>query len=133
MVSPSTTDDCGCDSVSPSSYLMSVPAAVALAVAQVAPIARVETVDLLDAPGRMAARTVTAPEAMPYFDNSAMDGFALRCADLVGHDGLPIAGTVSTGDAPRTLAAGTALRSRSASLPYSSVCSMQMVTGKSTS
>ncbi|MEE7547502.1 molybdopterin molybdenumtransferase MoeA, partial [Xanthomonas sp. Kuri4-1] len=32
--------------------------------------------------GRIAAEDVVAPIALPAFDNSAMDGFAVRCADL---------------------------------------------------
>ncbi len=34
--------------------------------------------------GRILARDVAAPMALPPFDNSAMDGFALRHADLAG-------------------------------------------------
>ncbi|WVX51128.1 hypothetical protein ROLI_042290 [Roseobacter fucihabitans] len=47
---------------------------------------------------------------MPFFDNAALDSFALRCADLEGGGCLPIAGTVAAGDGPRALPVGTALR-----------------------
>lgn len=41
-----------------------------------------ETVPLLAALGRTAAREVRARESVPAFDNSAMDGFAVRGAEL---------------------------------------------------
>jgi molybdopterin molybdotransferase len=40
-----------------------------------------ERVDLRDALGRVLAEEVHAPEDVPGFDNSAMDGFAVRAAD----------------------------------------------------
>jgi molybdopterin molybdotransferase len=42
----------------------------------------IETVPLAEAHGRVLAEDVRAPHALPPFDNSAMDGFALRGADL---------------------------------------------------
>lgn len=41
-----------------------------------------ETVSLVDARGRILASDVRAPHPLPPFANSAMDGFALRGADL---------------------------------------------------
>ncbi len=41
-------------------------------------------VGLADALGTVLARSVQAQEAVPSFDNSAMDGFAVRCADTRG-------------------------------------------------
>jgi molybdopterin molybdotransferase len=43
--------------------------------------AGVERVMLLDAVGRILAEEFTAPSDMPRWDNSAMDGFAVRSAD----------------------------------------------------
>jgi molybdopterin molybdotransferase len=40
-----------------------------------------EMVPLMDALGRVAARDIAAPWDMPLFDNSAMDGYAVRAAD----------------------------------------------------
>ncbi|HBG05535.1 MAG: molybdopterin molybdenumtransferase MoeA [Geobacteraceae bacterium GWC2_58_44] len=40
-----------------------------------------ETVSLMDSLGRVASRDIAAPWDMPLFDNSAMDGFAVRAAD----------------------------------------------------
>ncbi|HKU78599.1 MAG TPA: molybdopterin molybdenumtransferase MoeA, partial [Rhodanobacteraceae bacterium] len=42
----------------------------------------IETVPLADALGCVLAEDVRAPHPLPPFDNSAMDGFALRGADL---------------------------------------------------
>jgi len=42
----------------------------------------VETVRLADAQGRVLAEDIRAPHPLPPFANSAMDGFALRAADL---------------------------------------------------
>ncbi len=43
-----------------------------------------EQVPLLEALGRACAGEVVSPEAVPGFDNSAMDGFAVRGEDLAG-------------------------------------------------
>ncbi|MEG5045672.1 molybdenum cofactor synthesis domain-containing protein [Microcoleus sp. B4-C1] len=42
----------------------------------------VETVDLLAASGRILAAAVTGSLDFPYWDNSAMDGYAVRFADV---------------------------------------------------
>lgn len=90
--------------------MMPLEAAIAIALDSVAPIGAVETVNLAEALGRFCAKAVVAPAAMPFFDNSAMDGFALRLADLAGGDRLPISATAAAGSAPSELAPGTAAR-----------------------
>ena len=40
-----------------------------------------EQVDLMESVGRVLAQTVRAPHDLPPFDNSAMDGYALRAED----------------------------------------------------
>ena len=89
--------------------LLPLDEAVALALAQVSPIAQAERIPLAEAVGRVAAKDILAPAAMPLFDNSAMDGFALRLSDLAGGDSLPLAGTVPAGAVPRDLPQGVAL------------------------
>ncbi|MCI1677042.1 MAG: molybdopterin molybdotransferase MoeA [Ewingella americana] len=56
-----------------------------------------ESVPLTAAAGRITAAPVRSPVFVPPFDNSAMDGYAVRCADL--HDGavLPVAGKAFAG------------------------------------
>ena len=68
-----------------------------------------EEVDLDLADGRILAETVVARRALPGFDNSAMDGFAVRAAELPAR--LPVVGSIAAGArevAP--LAPGTAVR-----------------------
>ena len=59
-----------------------------------------ERVSLFQAAGRILAEEVVAPRDMPGWDNSAMDGFALRCADLSQGGALPISGYIPAGGAP---------------------------------
>jgi len=47
------------------------------------PSARRETVSLEDANGRVLLEPVSSPIDLPAFDNSAMDGYALRAEDVV--------------------------------------------------
>lgn len=52
--------------------------------AGVRPIARVETIPLADAAGRVAAADVTSTMDVPPFARSAMDGYAVVAADTAG-------------------------------------------------
>jgi molybdopterin molybdotransferase len=47
------------------------------------PAPRSESVRLSDAAGRVLAQQVCSPVDLPVFDNSAMDGYAVRAADVV--------------------------------------------------
>src|SRR5258708_22057089 len=49
---------------------------------RVTPVAEIEEVNLAAALGRVVAADVVAAENLPPFDNSAVDGFAVRHADL---------------------------------------------------
>lgn len=66
-----------------------------------------------DAHGRVLASNVHAPAALPGFDNSQMDGYAVRSAELAtARPGatvrLVVGRTSAAGDAPFALAPGTA-------------------------
>ncbi|MEC5341008.1 molybdopterin molybdotransferase MoeA [Brenneria populi] len=54
--------------------------------------AETETVSLNDAAGRITAGAITSPINVPPFANAAMDGYAVRCADLSAAAPLPLAG-----------------------------------------
>jgi molybdopterin molybdotransferase len=70
-----------------------------------------ETVALAQAIGRVVAEPVVARVDNPAFDNSSMDGYAVRLADFAtGVRRLPLSGEASCGDAPATLAPGTTMR-----------------------
>jgi molybdopterin molybdotransferase len=80
---------------------------------RVRPISDTETVALRDAAGRVLAADIVAPISLPPFDNSAVDGYAVRHADLHPQQDtrLPVAGRLTAGQrAPGVLANGTALR-----------------------
>ena len=71
--------------------------ALVLAACHPLPVAEVP---LADARGLVLAAEVRAPDAVPPFDNTAMDGFAVRAADTVGaSDAEPVRLTV-TGTQP---------------------------------
>jgi len=82
--------------------LQSVDEYLAEISAAIAPLAPRE-LSLADAEGAVAAAGITAGHALPPFDNSAMDGFAVVAADLTGASAkrpvtLPVAGEVPAGD-----------------------------------
>ena len=59
-----------------------------------------ERVSLFQASGRILAEDIAAPWDMPRWDNSAMDGFALRHADVSGGGSLSVSGYIPAGGAP---------------------------------
>ena len=66
---------------------------------------RTEEVPLDKADGRVAAAVVRAPGALPRFDNSAMDGYAVSASCTAAASrrkplSLPVAGMLAAGDAP---------------------------------
>jgi molybdopterin molybdotransferase len=75
-----------------------------------------EAVPLLSVLGRVLAEPIIAPLALPPFDNSAMDGFAVRAADLASASAtaplrLPVAMERAAGSGRmEALAPGTACR-----------------------
>ncbi len=80
---------------------------------RVTPVAEIESAPLAEARGRVVARDVTAPIALPNFDNSAVDGYAVRHADLRkdGETRLPVVDRITAGrSAIQALAAGQAVR-----------------------
>jgi len=74
------------------------------------PVLEAEPVPLLEAAGRVLSEDVTVGIEQPEFDHSAMDGYALRAADVRAGVSLPVSAEVPAGAAPQPLAAGTAVR-----------------------
>src|SRR5665647_358722 len=92
--------------------LLPVDEAVAMIAARVGAVTETETVGLSEADGRVLAEPLLAPLPLPLFTNSAVDGYALRSADLP-HDAaraFPIAGRVQAGAPGGSIAPGTAVR-----------------------
>ena len=74
-------------------------------------IADAETVSTFEARGRVLAAEVRATIAVPGADNSAMDGYALRCADVPAAGAvLPVSQRIAAGHVGRPLQGGTAAR-----------------------
>ena len=80
-----------------------------LAWAEQAPLDGQETVPLAQADGRVLAAPLLAGLDLPPWDNSAMDGYALRLADGQGEP-LPVSQRILAGSAPQPLKPGTCAR-----------------------
>ncbi|MFL5177116.1 MAG: gephyrin-like molybdotransferase Glp [Microvirga sp.] len=81
--------------------LMSVDEATTLIGERIAVAAGVEDVPLIEADGRVLAEDIAAPLDLPPFDNSAVDGYAVRFADLAeGQETvLAVVGRIAAGAA----------------------------------
>ncbi len=93
--------------------MMSVDEAVAIIAARVTAIEDTETVALEHADGRVLASGIKAALALPPFTNSAVDGYAVRGADLAGggEQTFPVSGRIQAGAlAGDTIATGVAVR-----------------------
>ena len=96
--------------------LLSVEAAQASVLAGVEPVAELESLAPEAALGRVLAAPVAATTSLPPWDNSAMDGYAIRAADVAGAaEGSPVrltvVGEVRAGAAPDArVLGGTAIR-----------------------
>jgi len=103
------TDDC----FAFSGPLMPVDEVERLIAERIVPVAETETVDLAHASGRVAAADVLAGVDLPPFDNSAVDGYAVRHADLQRgtETRLAVVDRVTAGHGTgRALGAGEAIR-----------------------
>src|SRR5690606_29550561 len=82
---------------------------------QAVPIDGIERIDTLDAGGRVLAEDIRSALAVPPMDNSQMDGYALRSADVQGaSDASParlrVAQRIAAGQVGVPLDPGTAAR-----------------------
>jgi len=93
--------------------LLPVADAERLIVERVVPVSGRETVTLREAAGRVLAEDIVATVNVPPFDNSAVDGYAVRAADLCSEREmrLTIVDRVAAGHAAaHALKAGEAIR-----------------------
>jgi molybdopterin molybdotransferase len=102
----------------PNGELLGVEAYQSAILAAITPLPPV-SLDLAGAEGCVLAEDVTAAVALPSFDNSSMDGFAVRAADTSPSSSsserspvtLPVTGEIAAGDVGAyELAPGTAIR-----------------------
>src|SRR3990167_3318950 len=84
-----------------------------------------ETISLSKALGRYLSQSLVAPIFLPPFDNSAMDGFAVRCGDI----------NVATSDRPISLKvvgmlkAGDDVEGMRRAMPLQQGCAVRIMTG----
>jgi molybdopterin molybdotransferase len=103
------TDDC----FAFSGPLMPLEEMERLIAERIAPVAETETVALAAAGGRVLAADLVAPVDLPPFDNSAVDGYAVRHADLDanGATTLQVAGRLQAGQrSTNAISKGEAIR-----------------------
>src|SRR5258708_25869580 len=95
--------------------MISADQALQIVLENVAPLG-VERIPILDALGRVVAENINSSRDIPGFDNSAMDGYAVRAADLAKASEaspvkLVVVETVGAGQMPtRRLSAGQSVR-----------------------
>ncbi|HEX2033739.1 MAG TPA: gephyrin-like molybdotransferase Glp [Chloroflexota bacterium] len=100
----------------PAPDMISADEAIVRVTAAFRPLEEHQRVPLLEALGRVLVEDIPADIDVPPFDNSAMDGYAVRAADVAGAGEsrpvtLQLAGEVAAGHvAPRPLEAGEAYR-----------------------
>ncbi len=78
----------GCGSACDSGALMPVDEAIRYLLDQAPLPPSVQRVALDEALGRVLAADIRSPMNLPPWDNSAMDGYALRAADLPAGGGI---------------------------------------------
>ncbi|WP_429250376.1 molybdopterin molybdotransferase MoeA [Paraburkholderia sp. GAS333] len=86
--------------------------ALATLLSAASPIAGTESIPTLQALNRVLSADVISPLDVPPMNTSAMDGYAIRTADLTqpGSTRLPVSQRIPAGHAPTPLAPGSAAR-----------------------
>jgi molybdopterin molybdotransferase len=102
-----------CDCGSIKEPLMPLDQALSRMLESITPISSVDSLRIAESLGRVLADDIASPIAIPPFDNSAMDGYALNAADLEHSDtltmvgksfaGAPFEGTAQAGDCIRIM------------------------------
>nr|WP_245253693.1 gephyrin-like molybdotransferase Glp [Paraburkholderia sp. LEh10] len=95
----------------PRAPMLSTADALATLLGAAVQIGGTETLSTLDATNRVLAADVVSPVDVPPMNTSAMDGYAVRVAELSqGDRRLAISQRIPAGHAPQPLAEGTAAR-----------------------
>jgi molybdopterin molybdotransferase len=90
--------------------MLSLEQALERLLAGTTPLAETEPVSTFDALGRVLAADVTSALDVPPHDNSSMDGYAVRAADVEPGRVLPVAQRIAAGQVGARLEPGTAAR-----------------------
>ena len=97
--------------MTPRAPLIPLDDALARLLAQALPLQGVDTVRTFDADGRVLAHDLVSAVQVPPLDNSAMDGYALRCADVPQRGTvLPVSQRIPAGHVGVPLQPGTVAR-----------------------
>lgn len=95
----------------PMTPLKPLDQAMAELLAHATPLEGADTVDTFGADGRVLRQGAVSPLQVPPQDNSAMDGYAVRCADVAQAGAmLPVAQRIAAGSVGTPLQPGTAAR-----------------------
>ena len=98
--------NCACDQPGLRSY----EAGLAQLIAAAQPVQDYQVLALEDALGKVLAEDVVSTIMVPPAANSAMDGYAMRAADIVANEYLPISQRINAGATPEPLQPGTIAR-----------------------
>jgi molybdopterin molybdotransferase len=90
--------------------LMPLDEALSTLLQQIKPLNGSELVATFDADGRVLAEDVVSTLQVPAFDNSSMDGYAVRCADLLPGAELSVTQRIPAGHLGQPLQAGQVAR-----------------------
>ncbi len=104
---------CGCDdNTNSTDTLIPIDEALKLLLSSAKTPQDTECVGLTDALGRVLAKNLSSTINVPGTDNSAMDGYAIRCEDLIDNQEirLPISQRICAGQMGSQLQPGTAAR-----------------------
>ncbi|MGP3591101.1 molybdopterin molybdotransferase MoeA [Vagococcus sp. WN89Y] len=77
--------------------LISLETALSQMLSRITPLTESERLPLVACFGRVVAEDIISPLNVPGFDNSAMDGYAVRMADVQSGNALPVAGKAFAG------------------------------------
>jgi molybdopterin molybdotransferase len=90
---------------------LAIGEAIDLMLSRVRPVVETEGVSIMDALGRVLAADLVSGINVPGYDNSAMDGYAVRFSDIEEYTGrLRVAQRIAAGIAGAPLGAGAAAR-----------------------
>jgi molybdopterin molybdotransferase len=91
--------------------MLTVEEALQRLLSQAVAVTGVQRVPTFEGLGRVLAEPVVSPIAVPPMDNSQMDGYAVRCADLASVPArLPVSQRIAAGQVGEPLAPGTVAR-----------------------
>lgn len=87
-----------CDCDTRTANLLSYEDALSKLLNEATPVSQTEQVQLVDALDRVLSKDVLSPMKVPPFNNSGMDGYAIRIQDLKNHSTLTIQDPIFAGD-----------------------------------